>query len=409
MKILQINKYLYSRGGAEQHMLDLTKLLEDHGDEVLHFSTKDVRNISNDYAEFFPDSVELSNINKLSLGEKIRFGAKIIYNRQAAKKLEEFLDRNSVDIAHIHNIYHHISPSILPVLKKRNIPVVMTIHDYKLLSPNYKLYYNGKIDMDDTRGWYLSCIKHRCIDGSLAKSTLLTAEMIFHHKIMQYYERYVDHFIAPSQFVKDIFVSCGWDKKKITVLHHFLPSSVTPIVSASSAPSSHQFVYVGRLSEEKGVKKLLQTWYDLRLPYKLDFFGSGPLEQVMKRFVQEKGLTQVTFHGKVQRTKLLNLLSNYTALIVPTLMYETFGLAVIEAFAKGLPAIVPTKGGAAELVRSSDGGVTFDWNKTNSFMNAIKQILDNDSYRVNALEYIKNHHVPDDYYTKIRSIYEKNN
>ena len=136
MNILQINKFYYPKGGADKHFLDLIELLENKGHNVIVFSTKNKNNQRNKYSKYWLKYYDLSINSKHQFKNVIKF----FYNNEAVKKLKQLLKKNKVDIAHIHNIYHHLTPGILKVLKDNNIPIIMTIHDYKLICPNYSLF-----------------------------------------------------------------------------------------------------------------------------------------------------------------------------------------------------------------------------------------------------------------------------
>ena len=141
MKILNINKFFYLRGGAERYYFALSKLLEDNGHKIIPFSMKEEKNFPSSYSKYFVDNLELGNAGLNIINKSIR----PIWYKEAQKKLEALIKLEKPDIAHLHLIYHHLSPSILPILKKYNIPVVMTVHDYKLICPNYKLYTKNAV------------------------------------------------------------------------------------------------------------------------------------------------------------------------------------------------------------------------------------------------------------------------
>src|SRR5690606_26740493 len=124
MNILQINKFFYRRGGAEHHMFDIASMLREAGHTISFFSMDDPHNESSEYAPYFVSHAEFGNEKNISFGKKLSYIARMFYSREAKKKIESLVDAHHIDIAHIHNIYHHISPSILPVLRKKHIPMV---------------------------------------------------------------------------------------------------------------------------------------------------------------------------------------------------------------------------------------------------------------------------------------------
>ena len=211
MKILQINKFNYLRGGAERCFLELSKILAEHGNEVITFSMQHEKNLHNQYEKYFTNEV---NLNTFSLKNIF----KIFYNREAAKKLEALIKKEKPDIAHLHNIYHQISTSIIKVLKKYQIPTVMTLHDYKIICPNYQLFSKNEICYKCQGGKYYNCLVRKCSKNSYAKSFLAMLEAYFNKKN---YDQ-IDLFIAPSQFMKDICVKFGIPESKIEVIYNFI-------------------------------------------------------------------------------------------------------------------------------------------------------------------------------------------
>ena len=144
MKILLINKYHYLKGGAERAYFDMARILTERGHEVAFFSMKHPENRATPWEKYFVENIEYHD-TELSIGRRLALAGKILFNFEAKRKLSELLDEFQPDIAHAHNIYHQLTPSIFWPLAKRRIPIVMTLHDYKIVSPNYNLFVRGRI------------------------------------------------------------------------------------------------------------------------------------------------------------------------------------------------------------------------------------------------------------------------
>ncbi len=344
MKILQAHKYYYPRDGASKYMLELSGLLTNDGHEVMSFSMQNPENLPSECGSFFVTNLDLSGQTSLSLFKKIQAVGRIFYSTEAKKKISQLLEVTKPDVVHLHNIYHHISPSILPVIKKHGIPVVMTLHDYKLLSPNYSLFHHGAIHEEDAKGWYTTCIGNKCVKDSRAKSLISTAEMIFHHKIMKYYERYVDRFIAPSQFMIDLCVKHGWDRSKFVHIPHPVESNaVTPLSSVSYV------LYHGRLSEEKGLTTLLDAAKRTpRVSYRIA--GTGPLEQVLRDRITNEAIHNVQLLGFQSGNALEETVRGASIVVVPSVWYENYPLSILEAKAAGKVVIGSKIGGIPEML-----------------------------------------------------------
>ena len=347
MRILQAHKYYWPRDGASNYMLALSRELEKHDHDVVPFATLQDETVDTPYKKYFVEYIDLASGGKRSMMQTIKGAAHLFYSREAAKNLDELLTKHPVDVAHLHNIYHHISPSILPVLKKHGVKIVMTLHDYKLLSPNYSLFHHGRIQEDDARGLHLSCIKNKCMKDSFAKSALGTVAFIWHHKIKKYHERYIDKFIAPSQFMMDLCIKHGWPKDKFVHINH--PIFTTS--SQSKKKGDSDVVYMGRLSEEKGLDVLLDAAKIASdTPFRL--IGTGPMEGHLKDRVKEEKLTNVTFSGFLTGDPLVDALSAARLLVLPSIWYENYPLSVLEAKAAGKVVIGSNIGGIPELLQS---------------------------------------------------------
>lgn len=400
MKILQVNKFFYRRGGADHHFFDLCDLLQKHGDEVSVFSMLDKRNYPSAYEKFFVSNVEFGKLTAKSLANLFR----IIYSFEAKRKITALIKKEKPDIAHLHLFYHHLSPSILIALKKAGIPTVMTLHDWKAICPNYSLFTEGAPCERCKGGKYIECTKHRCIHNSLTQSVWASLTAYIHHA-KKYYENYIDLYIAPSRFVKDKFIEFGWPENKIKVLPHFLPSNFQIVGEPYPVPKKSSFLCVGRLSKEKGIDRLVEWWIKNKIKSNLEIFGEGPLYEDIKNMIGISGMPNIHLRGQMPKEKIFEKVSDITAVIIPSVGYETFGLTAIESMAKGLPVIASNRGALKELITSSGGGILFDFEEDN-LNEAINKSTDY-SLRLNALNYISSHHLADDYYNELTKIYRQ--
>lgn len=352
MKILQINKFFYQQGGAERYFFNLIKLLEDNDHEVIPFAMADEKNQPTPWSKFFPAKVE--TLAPKSLKEKLRIAGRMFYSFEAKRKIENLIKVTKPDLAHLHNIYHQLSPSILPVLKKFKIPVVMTIHDYKLICPNYILYTENAV-CERCRGQrYYNAVIHRCLKNSLSASVLAAMEMYF-HKVLKIYGKNIDLFIAPSEFVKNKLIKFGFPENKIKVLPHFIELSKDEHKNCST---KNYFFYLGRLKEEKGVDLLLAAMKELP-EINLKIVGSGPQETKLKEFVLKNNLDNVKFLGQINAEQLPEIIKQAQGVIIPSRVWETFGLVAAEVMAYGRPVIASQMGALPELIIHGQTGLLF--------------------------------------------------
>ncbi len=345
MKIVQAHKFYWHRDGASNYMLELSDMLENSGHTVIPFSMKHKKAQKSPYSSFFVSGMDIQSPSSLSFSKKIKYAGRIIYSIEAKKKITKLLQKTNPDIVHLHNIYHHISPSILPAIKKQNIPIVMTLHDYKLICPNYSIFHHGKIHEEDCLGWYTSCTKNKCMKDSYLYSAVAQAEMIFHHKIMRYYERFVDKFIAPSQFMIDMCVKYGWPRDKFV----HIPNPVDTTKFALSKKDGEFVSYIGRLSEEKGIEVILDAAKQIpHIPFQI--IGTGPLEKNLKTKIQQEKINNIEMCGFQTGKDLQTSYNNARILLAPSVWYENNSLSILEAQAKGKIVIASNIGGIPEML-----------------------------------------------------------
>lgn len=324
-------------------MLQLSDLLQAQGHTVIPFAMQQKETLQTPYNKFFVSEMDLHNPQSVPLTKKISSAMRFIYSREARRNLEKLLQDHPVDVAHLHNIYHHISPSILLALHRHKIPVVMTLHDYSILSPNYTLFHHGAIHEEEARGWYTTCIKNKCVKNSTSASALGTFEMILHHKIFRWYERYVDKFIAPSQFMIDLCVKHGWPKEKFIHIPH--PTEA----QSSEWEDGEGVVYAGRLSEEKGLDVLVDAAKLLpEIPFTI--VGTGPLEQQIRQRVHTEKINNLELVGFQTGAQLQKTVANARLHVLPSVWYENYPLSILEAKARGKIVIGSRIGGIPELL-----------------------------------------------------------
>lgn len=350
MKILQVNKYYYLRAGAERYLLNLTRLLEKHGHQVIPFAMHHPRNDPTPYDRHF---VEPLDFHHLRLRARLRAVQRVIYYRPAARRIAVLLDEIQPDLVHLHNIYHHISPAILPEIARRGIPIVHTLHDYQRICPSYLLLADGVV-CERCRGHrYYQVPLRRCLHGSFSWSLLAGLAATIHHWT-RVYERYVDRSIVPSWFMWNKVVSFGMEPMRLALVPHFLfPDDFEPCFTPGQG-----VVYLGRLSHEKGLLTLLQAMR--QLPHlSLTLIGEGPLRAELEQIVAVHGLSNVRFAGYLAGEALHEAVRSARFVVVPSECYEPFGLVVIEAFALGKPVVAARAGGLIELVDDGVDGQLF--------------------------------------------------
>lgn len=347
--LLSINNYYYSRGGAENVFLEHNRLLDQKGWGIVPFSMQHPENIASDWSEHFVDEIEFGN--DYSLIEKVVKAPKTVYSFEARSKLDQLLNKTPVDVAHAHNIYHHISPSILGKLHSRGVPTFLTLHDLKIACPAYKMLNSNGICEQCKGGAHRHVVSNRCIKDSLMLSALSWVEAKLHSSLGSY-RNHVDKFVVPSQFYIDKFVEWGWPAEKF----RYIPNFVDCKEFQPNYAAGDYFVYFGRLSEEKGIATLIDATVSAGI--KLRVVGTGPLEAELKQKAKASN-ADIQFMGYQSGEPLKQLVAQSKAVVVPSEWYENAPLSIMEAYGLGKPVIGAEIGGIPELIRRSETGDIF--------------------------------------------------
>jgi glycosyltransferase involved in cell wall biosynthesis len=372
MKILMINSFNYLRGGGERCFFDLSDLLRSHGHEVIPFCMDHPRNLPSEYSDYFVSYVDFpTELSKPGLSPKLRVMERVLYSREARRKVEELLAETKPDLVHIHGFIHEMSTSILPALKAAGLPVVQTLHDYKPACPNTTFVSNEQVCEACKGGKYYNMTRFKCKRGSRSASLLATAEMYF-HEVLRLYQPNIDLFIAPSRFMRDKMVEHGI-RPPITAIPNFInPDSFGPVYEADN-----HFVYAGRLVRVKGILTLLEAMRRVKTDAVLTIAGSGELEPEMRQFVQDHDLTNVRFMGHLDTAALAQLVQRALFTVVPSEWYENYSMTVIESLACGTPVVGARIGGIPEQVTHGVNGMLFEPGDPVGLAEQMQYLLDN--------------------------------
>lgn len=400
MKILYINKFFDMRGGVDRYFFDLAHLMERKGHKIAFFSSKSDKNIRSKWKKYFVDFFPYDDKKIIS---RIKFVFNIFYSIEARNKIRKLLDEFQPDIVHIHSIFHHISPSILPEIKKRDIPIVQNLGDYHLVAPNYTLFHNGKICEITKPNKYYKALFHKCVKNSYLATLLEVFEKYF-HKWLGWERNYIDYFIVPSRFMKKKLKEFGLDTKKIFVLPHFTDYRLFK----PNYNNGQYILYFGRLSEEKGLMTLLEIMK--RLPQiNLKIAGRGFQEKQLKDKVKNESIKNVEFLGYLEGESLRDTIRKCRFSILPSLWYEVFGLSIIESMALGKPVIAAKIGGITEIIKENYNGLFFEAGNKSDCKDKILKLWNEKSFwselSKNARKTVIEKYNSEDHYLRLIKIY----
>lgn len=387
MKILFIHtKYAQSAGGEDTTFAFEVDLMKKHGHEV--------------------ETCIFHNADMGSgLKGKLWAAASAVYNRGSAKKVAEVLERFRPDIVHVHNFFFSASPSVLVEVSRHNIPLVVTLHNYRLLCSNCLLLRDNKIcdlcvNLDFP--WY--GVKYKCYHNSaLGSAAVGTTAAV--HKWLGTWKKKVDLFITPSSFSRQKFLhsSLNVAENKIRVKHNFIYDPGT----GEMQDRKPFYLFVGRLSSEKGAEVLLKAW-KLLAEEELIIAGDGPLQDDLLR--EYSGAANVKFIGKQNHDQVLALMKTCRALVFPSICYEGLPLTIVEAFATGTPVIASYLGGMKEMVINDYNGQSFEAGNENELAATVRSFSDRvktgdlSLYENAKKTYLEQYH-PDSCYAQTIAIY----
>jgi glycosyltransferase involved in cell wall biosynthesis len=347
VRVLLANKYHGRRGGAESVVLQTARLLEEAGHDVVPFAMRDDDSAASEWSEYF---VPTRHYFEGSTIRRVGDSLAAIYSLDARRRLRALLRAARPDVAHLHNVYHQLSLSIVDELRSARVPIVMTLHDYKAACPNYHLLTHDGLCQRCVGGAYWNAVRHRCLKGSIAGSAIASIEA-YVNRIRKQYGK-VDLFLAPSEFLRDVMVRAGLPSDRIEVLRNAVPVAPAP----RPLPSRPRFLYFGRLSREKGVDTILDASPEISAEIEIVLFGTGPLLEALRRRVEGEGLA-VQLKGFVTREVLDRELRSTTAALLPSQCYENCPMSLLEASALGVPTIASDIGGIPELVTNGVDGI----------------------------------------------------
>jgi glycosyltransferase involved in cell wall biosynthesis len=402
MKVLLVNKFFYRRGGSETVFFDTADLLKAGGDDVIFFSMHHQRNLPSTQSPYFVSHIDFQAPRGLL--DTLRASGRVLYSLEARRSLQRLLARERPHIVHLHNIHHQLSPSILSVLSRHDLPVVMTLHDYKMVCPVYTMMSDGGPCDSCRNGRYHHCFTKRCSGHSYLRSLLGTLEMYLHHRVLRSY-RTVDVFISPSRFLRRKLRDMGFRAPVC-----YLPNSVNP---GDYVPAytwrERSIVYVGRLSAEKGLMTLIDA--AKALPVTCKIIGDGPMRREIELACAARGLENVSLLGYRERDELAREVSDSMFVVVPSEWYENSPRSVIEAFAWGKPVVASRIGGIPELVADGKTGFTFSPGSAEDLRESVLRLLQRPESIAGlgrrAREYVEQHLNHDTYLRGLRRIYER--
>ncbi|WP_024790814.1 MULTISPECIES: glycosyltransferase family 4 protein [unclassified Lebetimonas] len=382
MKILMVHNKYKQNGGEDTVFYNEMSLLKAKGHMV--------------------DKLIFENSRINNIFSKLKIGISGIYNIESANMLKDKIKKFKPDVIHVHNFFPIASPSIFWVAKKFKIPVVLTLHNYRLICPNAILFRNGNIcEKCMDKIFPYSGIIHKCYRNSFMQTLSLSLVTNIHKYIKTWHSK-VDKFITLTNFQKNKFLSSNMNisEEKFLVKSNFVDD-----FGNGYKNRENYFVYVGRLSIEKGIITMLKAFENTK--YNLYVVGEGPLKnEVLKYTKKNKNIKYLGFKSKKE---IINLLKKSISLIFPSEWYEGFPMVLVETLSTGTPIITSDIGSQAEIVKDNYLGLHFiagDFIDLRSKITEFFEKKDKTFYQNARDEYLEKY-TPEKNYKQLIDIYEK--
>jgi glycosyltransferase involved in cell wall biosynthesis len=402
MRILFCNKYNFNFSGTETYLFELIELARSKGHATALFSMADRPGRSSPANRHLAPFVDFKTGAQSWLA-RARLAGHALYSTQARQRLREMIADFQPDVAHVRNIYHHLSPSILWELKACRVPVLYHLNDFKLLCPSYNMVSGGSACERCAGGQFRHVISEGCYRGPRGASWVLAAEAYL-HSWLQTYQKCVDLFLAPSEFVRDKLVEHGWDAGKIAVLPHF--QKLSPVAPTKD---SGPILYFGRLSPEKGVQDLIRAMQALPQA-ELQIAGDGPQRDELKYLAANLNLQNVKFLGQLDGADLQTVIAGSRFTVLPSHAYETFGKSILESYAAGKAVVASDLGSRRELVQHEKTGLLFRPGDVSALQAALLQLIEHPQKAAQmgaaGLDRARQRHSPDLHFGELIKLYQ---
>jgi glycosyltransferase involved in cell wall biosynthesis len=387
MKILLVHNKYQQSGGEDVVFEQEKELLLSKGHLVIEY----VRS-NNEIADF-------------GILKKIHLVKRMLWASDSYKDLKKLIRTEHPEVAHFHNTFPLVSPSAYYACKEQGIPVVQTLHNYRLLCPRADFYRGNYICEECLRqGNFLPSLRHRCYHKNLLH-TAGVASIIMYHRLRHTWENKIDIFIALTEFSKAKFIQGGIPAEKICLKPNFVFSD-----PGRKSGTGDYVAFAGRFSPEKRTEILFSAWKELTdIP--LYIAGGGPELEKIRKKIEELNISNVKLIGRLPREEIFQYLKSSRFLVFPSAWYETFGMTIIEAFAVGLPVIASRLGSMKEIVQDNVTGLHFNPGDSKDLAEKVKYAWSHPDKMLemgkNARREYENSYMAERNYTLLMEIYQR--
>lgn len=384
--VLLVHNYYRLAGGEDSVVASEKKMLEENGHRVILYSRSN------------------SEIQGMNFFRKLCLPFTAVFSLGTYRAVREIIRREGIDIVHVHNTLSLVSPSVFYAAFSHSIPVVQTLHNFRMECPNGLFFRDGQVCEECLEKGLWKSVAHKCYRNSRIQ-TLVSALAIKIHRLLGTYKRI--YYICLSDFNKQKLLELNRnqarqiiDKDRVFVKPNFADVEGEPVPYPQR---ENQCVFAGRLEEIKGVRVLLQAWAEIK-NIKLILCGRGPLDAWCREYVEANRLENVEIKGHINHGELIGIIRRSRALILPSMVYEGFPMTIAESMACGTPVICSDFGNAGSLIADGQNGLKFQKGSVDDLRRKVSLLRDMTaaSYRIYEKKYAK-----EENYKMLIGIYRK--
>ncbi len=394
-RILQVHNFYQIPGGEDVVVRNEKRLLEEHGHKVY---------------TYYRTNKEL---NERGIFGKLLLPFKAVYSFRTVKEVKRLIKENHIDIVHVHNTLTMVSPSVFYAAFQCNVPVVQTLHNFRMLCPAGSFFRDNMICEECVSGGLKCAIKHKCYRNSTIQ-TIVSAMILKIHRLMGTYRRV--NFICLTEFNRNKLLESldsetalkskqAVDASRVYIKPNFtFAEGITP---SESQETEEYFLFAGRVEALKGVDIAIKAFE--KIPDKMLYIaGTGPMMEEMQNYVKEHNIQNIRFLGYLQKEAMTERFYHAKAVIMTSQCYEAFAMTIAEAYSYGVPVIAGRVGNMDGMVKEGITGVKFQYDSSDDLAQKVREFetMDLKALKENAREFYQNRLRPEDNYQKLVAIYE---
>lgn len=381
LRILMVHNYYQIPGGEDTVVVNEKKMLEEHGHIVILYSRHN------------------SEIKQMSKLQKLGLPFTTVFNPRTYREIKNLIKQHQIDIVHVHNTLNLVSPAVYYAGLKCGVPVIQTVHNFRLLCPGATFYRDGHICEDCVEHGLWCAVRHKCYRGSRMQTLACVISTVI-HRMTGIYGKI--NYICLTEFNKEKLLHLkGVTEDRVFVKPNFVD------VPQKKYEKNGSFVFVGRIEEIKGITDLLEAWKELgsEAPV-LNICGTGPLMDDCKKFIEDNNLSIVKLLGFVPHEEVRKIIAQSRYLILPTRVYEGFPMTIVEALSGRTPVLTSDIGNTGVLIENGKTGFKFVPGQSTSIVNAVKKAINGVELEENAESEYLNKYTEEKNAQIIEQIYE---